>query len=91
MGHAIRDRVLEMGFCTLFQAVGGGGLNDLEFALLERDSATQVVALTHFFGRPQGILMACEGEQMSAIGAGGARRDGRAGDDRADAGPMFAA
>lgn len=43
--------------------LGGGGLNHLDFTLLERELGRGTMALTHFFGRPSGILMACEGEQ----------------------------
>ncbi len=42
---------------------GGGGLNNLEFTLLERELGRASMALGVFFGRPSGILMACEGEQ----------------------------
>ncbi len=45
------------------EEVGGGGLNHLDFALLERELGRGSMGLTHFFGRPSGILMACEGEQ----------------------------
>ena len=66
MGKAIRDKVLEMGFYApnFPESVGGGGLNNLEFALLERELGRGSMALTHFFGRPQNILMACEGDQV---------------------------
>lgn len=61
----LRRKVVEMGFwaCNFPQEVGGGGLNHLEFALVERELGRGSMALTHFFGRPQNILMACEGEQ----------------------------
>jgi len=36
----------------------------LEFALVERELGRGSMALNHFFGRPQNILMACEGEQV---------------------------
>ncbi len=66
MGAAIKAKVLEMGFYApnFPESVGGGGLNNLEFALLERELGRGSMALTHFFGRPQNILMACEGEQI---------------------------
>ena len=65
-GNAIKDKVMEMGFYApnFPESVGGGGLNNLEFALLERELGRGSMALTHFFGRPQNILMACEGEQV---------------------------
>ena len=61
MGNAIKDKVMEMGFYApnFPESVGGGGLNNLEFALLERELGRGSMALTHFFGRPQNILMAC--------------------------------
>ena len=61
----IRDKVLALGFyAPNFPAeVGGGGLSHLEFALLERELGRASMALTHFWGRPQNILMACRGEQ----------------------------
>jgi acyl-CoA dehydrogenase len=61
----LRRKVIEMGFwaCNFPEEVGGGGLNHLEFTLVERELGRGSMALTHFFGRPQNILMACEGEQ----------------------------
>ena len=61
----IRRKVLAMGFyAPNFPAeVGGGGLSNLEFAILERELGRGAMALTHFWGRPQNILMACQGEQ----------------------------
>jgi acyl-CoA dehydrogenase len=65
----IKSKVLDMGFYApnFPEEVGGGGLNHLEFALLERELGRGSMALTHFWGRPQNILMACEGEQKNAI------------------------
>ncbi|MBL6782135.1 MAG: acyl-CoA dehydrogenase family protein [Alphaproteobacteria bacterium] len=62
----IKSKVLNMGFYApnFPEEVGGGGLNHLEFALLERELGRGSMALTHFWGRPQNILMACEGEQI---------------------------
>ncbi|MGB2123719.1 MAG: acyl-CoA dehydrogenase family protein, partial [Candidatus Puniceispirillaceae bacterium] len=39
IGQQIKDKVLEMGFyaANFPESVGGGGLNNLEFALLERE------------------------------------------------------
>ncbi|MGB2303265.1 MAG: acyl-CoA dehydrogenase family protein [Candidatus Puniceispirillales bacterium] len=61
----IKSKVLNMGFYApnFPEEVGGGGLNHPEFALLERELGRGSMALTHFWGRPQNILMACEGEQ----------------------------
>ena len=65
IGAEIRRKVLEIGFYApnFPEEVGGGGLNHLDFALLERELGRGSMALTHFWGRPQNILMACEGEQ----------------------------
>jgi acyl-CoA dehydrogenase len=65
LAQEIRSKVIAMGFyaCNFPEEVGGGGLNHLDFALVERELGRGSMALTHFFGRPQNILMACEGEQ----------------------------
>ena len=65
IANDIKSKVLNMGFYApnFPEEVGGGGLNHLEFALLERELGRGSMALTHFWGRPQNILMACEGEQ----------------------------
>ena len=65
IAQQIKKKTIEMGFyaCNFDQTVGGAGLNHLEFALVERELGRGSMALTHFFGRPQNILMACEGDQ----------------------------
>ncbi|MEL6217518.1 MAG: acyl-CoA dehydrogenase family protein [Pseudomonadota bacterium] len=65
IGAEIKRKCLEMGFyaCNFPEEVGGAGLSHLDFALVERELGRGSMALTHFFGRPQNILMACEGEQ----------------------------
>ncbi len=62
----IRRKTLALGFyaCNFPESVGGAGLSHLEFALVERELGRGSMALTHFFGRPQNILMACEGDQV---------------------------
>ena len=62
----IKSKVKTMGFyaANFPETLGGGGLNHVEFALLERELGRGSMALTHFFGRPQNILMACEGAQI---------------------------
>ncbi|GGH39309.1 acyl-CoA dehydrogenase [Cribrihabitans marinus] len=62
----IRRKTLGLGFyaCNFPESIGCAGLNHLEFALVERELGRGSMALTHFFGRPQNILMACEGEQV---------------------------
>ncbi|MEM8626620.1 MAG: acyl-CoA dehydrogenase family protein, partial [Pseudomonadota bacterium] len=65
LGEAIKDKVIELGFyaCNFPEEVGGGGLSHLDFTLVERELGRGSMALTHFFGRPQNILMACAGAQ----------------------------
>ena len=62
----IIDKTRSLGFyaCNFPESVGGAGLSHLEFALVERELGRGSMALTHFFGRPQNILMACKGEQI---------------------------
>ena len=65
LARDIMRKTKELGFwaANFPEEVGGGGLGHLDFALLERELGRGSMALTHFFGRPQNILMACEGEQ----------------------------
>ncbi len=62
----IKQKTINLGFyaCNFPESVGGAGLSHLEFALVERELGRGSMALTHFFGRPQNILMACAGEQI---------------------------
>ena len=62
----IKRKTLELGFyaCNFPESVGCAGLSHLDFALVERELGRGSMALSHFFGRPQNILMACEGEQV---------------------------
>lgn len=66
LAQDIRRKTIELGFyaCNFPESVGAAGLNHLEFALVERELGRGSMALTHFFGRPQNILMACEGDQV---------------------------
>ena len=61
----IKKKTIDLGFyaCNFPSEVGGAGLNHLEFALVERELGRASMALNHFFGRPQNILMACTGGQ----------------------------
>ena len=63
----IKRKTLELGFyaCNFPEEVGGAGLSHLDFALVERELGRGSMALTHFFGRPQNILMACNDEQRA--------------------------
>ncbi len=65
IAQEITRKTRELGFyaCNFPEEVGGAGLGHLDFALVERELGRGSMALTHFFGRPQNILMACEGEQ----------------------------
>ncbi len=66
VAQEIKRKTIELGFyaCNFPQSVGCAGLNHREFALVERELGRGAMALTHFFGRPQNILMACEGDQI---------------------------
>ncbi|APE45056.1 acyl-CoA dehydrogenase [Sulfitobacter alexandrii] len=65
LGEEIKKKVIDLGFyaCNFPEEVGGAGLGHVDFALVERELGRGSMALTHFFGRPQNILMACEGDQ----------------------------
>ena len=65
IAQEIKRKCLKIGFYAAHfpEDVGGAGLGHLDFALLERELGRGSMALTHFFGRPQNILMACAGDQ----------------------------
>ena len=65
LAQEIKQKVIDLGFyaCNFPEEVGGAGLSHLDFTLVERELGRGSMALTHFFGRPQNILMACTGEQ----------------------------
>ena len=66
LGERIKAKTMELGFyaCNFPESVGGPGLSHLDFALVERELGRGSYALTHYFFRPQNILMACVGEQI---------------------------
>ena len=66
LARAIKRKTMDLGFyaCNFPESVGGPGLSHLDFCLVERELGRASMALTHFFGRPQNILMACKGEQV---------------------------
>ena len=66
IAQEIKQKTLDLGFyaCNFPLCVGCAGLNHIEFAVVERELGRGSMALDHFFGRPQNILMACEGEQV---------------------------
>ncbi|MDU8943150.1 acyl-CoA dehydrogenase family protein [Ovoidimarina sediminis] len=65
IAEAIKSKCLDLGFyaCNFPEEVGGAGLSHLDFTLVERELGRGSMALTHFFGRPQNILMACNADQ----------------------------
>jgi len=65
IGFEIRDKCIEAGYfaANIAEEFGGGGLGSLDFTLLERELGRASNALAVFFGRPSGILMACNEEQ----------------------------
>ena len=67
LAASIIEKTRALGFyaCNFPEEVGGAGLSHLEFALVERELGRGSMALTHFFGRPQAILMACKGDQIA--------------------------
>ena len=62
----IKQKTLDLGFyaCNFPESVGYAGLSHVDFAIVERELGRGSMALNHFFGRPQNILMACKGEQI---------------------------
>ncbi|PDT25027.1 acyl-CoA dehydrogenase family protein [Rhizobium hidalgonense] len=65
LGREIQRKCIELGFyaCNFPEELGGAGLDHVTFTLVERELGRGSLGLTVFFGRPSGILMACEGEQ----------------------------
>ncbi len=65
LGKEIARKCRELGFyaCNLPEEVGGGGLTHLEFTLVERELGRGSTGLAVYFGRPSGILMACNKQQ----------------------------
>jgi acyl-CoA dehydrogenase len=65
LGREIQRKVLALGFYApnIPAAFGGGGLDQLSFALLERELGRAAMALSVWWGRPSNILCACNEEQ----------------------------
>ncbi|MDL2408472.1 acyl-CoA dehydrogenase family protein [Rhizobium calliandrae] len=65
LAEQIRRKCIDLGFyaCNFPEEIGGAGLDHVTFTLVERELGRGSMALTVFFGRPCGILMACQGEQ----------------------------
>ena len=66
LGERIKSKAIEMGFyaANMPEAVGGGGLDCVSLALMEREFGKTTYGLHGFVHRPSEILMACEGEQI---------------------------
>jgi acyl-CoA dehydrogenase len=66
IAQEIKQKTLDLGFyaCNFPESVGCAGLSHVDFALVERELGRGSMALNHFFGRPQNILMACKGDQI---------------------------
>ena len=66
LGEEIKRKVLNLGFYApnIPEAFGGGGLDHLTFALLERELGRTSMALSVWWGRPSNILCACQGDQV---------------------------
>ena len=62
----IKQKTLNLGFyaCNFPESVGCAGLSHVDFAIVERELGRGSMALNHFFGRPQNILMACKDDQI---------------------------
>ena len=65
VGADIARKVMELGFYApnLPEEAGGGGLDHLTFTLLERELGRTSMGLSVYWGRPSGILLACNEEQ----------------------------
>jgi acyl-CoA dehydrogenase len=63
----IQRKVLELGFYApnIPAEFGGGGLDNVTFALLERELGRTAMALSTWWGRPSNILCACNAEQRA--------------------------
>jgi acyl-CoA dehydrogenase len=62
----IRDRALKAGFwaANMPEELGGGGLDHVALALMERELGRTSFALQYAVARPSNILRACVGEQI---------------------------
>src|SRR5690242_12075300 len=62
----IRERALAAGFyaANMPEELGGGGLDHVALALMERELGRTAFALQYAVARPSNILRACKGEQI---------------------------
>jgi acyl-CoA dehydrogenase len=65
LASSIRSKALSAGLyaANMPEDVGGGGLDAVSLALVERELGRTSFALHHFVARPSRILMGCAGEQ----------------------------
>ena len=66
IGRDIEAKAKELGLyaANLPEAVGGGGLNHTQMAVIEREFGRTSHALHSWIARPTELLMACEGDQI---------------------------
>jgi acyl-CoA dehydrogenase len=62
----IRDKAIKAGFyaANMPEELGGGGLDHVSLALMERELGRTSFALQYIVARPSNILRACKGEQI---------------------------
>lgn len=77
LARAIRDKALAQGFyaANIPAEFGGGGLDAVSLALMERELGRPSFALQAFVSRPSNILCACAGDQVAAYLAPSVRGD----------------
>lgn len=65
IARTIQQKVIDLGFYApnIPEEFGGGGLDHLTFALLERELGRASMGLSVWWGRPSNILCACNTEQ----------------------------
>ena len=66
LGRQIEKRAIAAGLyaANLPESVGGGGLDHMSMAVVEREYGKTSHALHSWVGRPTELLLACEGEQV---------------------------
>ena len=66
IGREIEAKGKELGLyaANLPEAVGGGGLNHTQMAVIEREFGRTSHALHSWIARPTELLLACEGDQI---------------------------
>jgi acyl-CoA dehydrogenase len=66
LAASIRKKALDAGLyaANMPEDIGGGGLDAVSLALVERELGRTSFALHHFVARPSRILMGCTGDQI---------------------------